>query len=168
VQLHLDIDRPSSKVGGQMFDGDEAPMQTIVVGYDDTPPARAALSWAAIEAGQRRARLLVVYVVSSAGEWELAAAQVNPDPIRREFERLLDGEWTATLRDGGVEYDTRIAVGKVGQALRQVASDADAAMIVVGMTHHGVLADLVAGDTEHDLLRHSARPVVAVPAEWQD
>jgi|HubBroStandDraft_6_1064221.scaffolds.fasta_scaffold1080237_1 nucleotide-binding universal stress UspA family protein len=142
-------------------------MQTIVVGYDDSPPARAALSWAAIEADQRRARLLVVYVVSSAGEWELAAAQVNPDPIRREFERLLADEWTAVLRDKGIDYDTRVVVGKVGHALRQVAADADAAMIVVGMTHHGVLTELVASDTEHDLLRHAARPVVAVPSEWQ-
>lgn len=64
-------------------------METIVVGYNDTGPARAAMSWAAAEARQRHARLLVVYVISSAGEWELAVAQIDTGPIRREFERRL-------------------------------------------------------------------------------
>ncbi len=91
-------------------------MQTIVVGYDDSAPARAALSWAAVEADHRRARLLVVHVVSSAGEWELAAAQVNPDPIRREFERLLADEWTAapTRQRNRVRHPPRRGEGRPG------------------------------------------------------
>ncbi len=142
-------------------------METIVVGYNDSPPARAALAWAAVEARQRHARLLVVYVVSSVGEWELAAAQINPDPIRQEFERRLAGDWTAKLRDEAIEYDTSVVVGRVGHAIRRCAAQEHASMIVVGMSHRGTLAELVSEDPEHELARHAVRPVVAVPSDWQ-
>ena len=38
-----------------------------------------------------------MYVASSIAEWELSAAQINPDPIRHEFERRLSDEWTAAV-----------------------------------------------------------------------
>lgn len=142
-------------------------METIVVGYNHSPRSRAALGWAAAEARQRHARLLVVYVMSSVEEWELAAVQIDPDPIRREFERLLANEWTATLRDEGTEYDTSVVVGRVGRAIRHCAEQEHASMIVVGMSHRGALAELVSpDDPEHDLARHAARPIVAVPSAW--
>jgi nucleotide-binding universal stress UspA family protein len=142
-------------------------METIVVGYNDSGPARAALSWAAAEARQRQARLLVVYVVSSVGEWELAAAQINPDPIRHEFERRLAEEWTAPLRDEGIDYDTKVLVGQCGHAIRHCAVEADASMIVVGMTHRGTLSEFLSDNPEHDLAQHALRPVVAVPPDWK-
>lgn len=61
--------------------------------------------------GRTDAELVVVYAVSSAWEWELAAIQVNPDPIRHEIQQLLAQSWTAAVRAAGVLHQTDVAVG---------------------------------------------------------
>ena len=143
-------------------------MDTIVVGYNDSPAARAALAWATNEARHRNARVLVVYVVSSIGDWTLAAIQVNTDPLRAALEQHLAGKWTAPLRDQGIDYNTTGVEGSVGKAIRAAAVQADVSMIVVGMTHRGALAEWMSDDPEPDLARHAARPFVAVPAGWHE
>ena len=52
-------------------------MEKIVVGYDHSLAAQGALAWAMDYAGRSVAELIIVYGVSSAWEWELAAIQVN-------------------------------------------------------------------------------------------
>jgi nucleotide-binding universal stress UspA family protein len=141
-------------------------MDTIVVGYDDSAAARSALAWAAQCADHAGRELVVVYVASSIAEWELAAAQVNPDPIRHEVRRLLKDEWTASLRRNGVPYRTRLRSGRVAEQLMRAAREEQATLIVIGMTAKGTLSELVRESTQHRLLHHAARPVVAVPAGW--
>ena len=141
-------------------------MELLVVGYDDSEAARAAMRWAAHYARERDAVLHVIYVVSSIGEWELAALQVNPDPLRDEFQRCLREEWTEPLREAGVTYTTHVAIGRPAEELMRYARRENAALIVIGMTGRGTLAELVAGGTAHDLEHHALRPVVAVPAHW--
>jgi len=141
-------------------------MERIVVGYDHSSGARAALRWAIHHGTGRDVELVIVYVMSALAEWELAAVQVDPDPIRQEFERRLREEWTAPVREAGVPYTTNVAVGRPADQLMRVARRDDAALIVIGMTGRGTLAELVFGSTTHDLLRPELRPVVAVPVHW--
>jgi nucleotide-binding universal stress UspA family protein len=138
----------------------------IVVGCDGSRAAHAALEWATTQAERTESELLVVYVASSIAEWELAAVQIDPDPIRREFRHRLEGEWTASVRKAQVPYQTRFAVGRVAEQLMHAARDVEATLIVIGLTPHGTLSELVMGTTQHELLRHAVRPVVAVPATW--
>jgi nucleotide-binding universal stress UspA family protein len=137
---------------------------TIVVGYDNSRAAQSALDWAVAQAALTDSELVVVYVASSIAEWELNAIQVNTDPIRDEFKRLLNDEWTAPLREVHVRYRTRFVVGRVADELMRAARDEHATLIVIGMTERGTLNELVFGSTRHDLLHHAVRPVVAVPA----
>jgi len=141
-------------------------METIVVGYNESEAAQAALKWATEHAKNTDSELLVVYVASSIAEWELAAGQIDPDPIRREFHRRLKDEWTASLRKAQVHYRTRFVIGRVANELMRAAREENAALIVIGMTPRGTLSELVMGSTEHELLHHAVRPVVAVPASW--
>ena len=83
-------------------------MNTIVIGYDSSAAADAALEWAAGHAACTAGEVLVVYVASSIAEWELAAAQINTDPVRHEFERRLRDEWTAPLRTAGIPYPDQV------------------------------------------------------------
>jgi len=138
----------------------------IVLGYDDSPAARAAMRWAGDQAQLTAVEVRVVYVVSSAAEWELAAIQVDPDPIRHEFERRLREDWSTPLRERGVRHDTCVMVGRVADQLMHAAQDMTADLIVVGMTQHGSLAQIVGSSTIRALRGHAVRPVVAVPAEW--
>lgn len=133
-------------------------MNTIVVGYDNSPAAQTALEWATEHARRTEGELLVIYVASSIAEWELAAAQINPDPIRHEFERRLDDEWTAPVRKAQVRYRTKFVVGRVAEELMQAARDEHATLIVIGMTARGTLSELVLGSTQHELLHHAVRP----------
>jgi nucleotide-binding universal stress UspA family protein len=141
-------------------------MSTIVIGYDNSAAARAALGWATRQAIRTDSELLVVHVSWAVAEWELAAAQIDPDPIRREVERLLEGEWTAPVRNANVRYRTISTVGRVAEELMRIARAEDAALLVIGMTPRGTLSELVFGSTQHELQRHAVRPVVAVPASW--
>src|SRR5689334_18087912 len=107
-------------------------MATIVVGCNGSEAAQAALDWATEQARDTDTELLVVYVASSIAEWELAAVQIDPDPIRREFQRRLKDEWTAPVRKAHVRYRTRFAVGRVASELMRAARAEDAALIVIG------------------------------------
>jgi nucleotide-binding universal stress UspA family protein len=138
--------------------------EKIVVGFDNSPAAQAALEWATTQAELVGGELVLVYVASSVREWELAAAQINTDPIHRELKRKMAEEWTSSLRERGVPFRTRFAQGRVAEQLIKVARAEDASLIVIGMTARGTLTELVFGSTRHDLLHHAVRPVVAVPA----
>ena len=141
-------------------------MERTLVGYDDTPASKSALAWAGHHVQRIAGELVVAYVSSSALEWELAAVQVNADPLRHEFERRLREEWTAPLRDAGVTYETRVLHGRPAEALLRCAEDEGVALLVVGMTGRGTLNELLMGSTTHTLVRQSARPIVAVPSGW--
>jgi nucleotide-binding universal stress UspA family protein len=141
-------------------------MESVVVGYDDSPPARAALAWAVDHGKRNNAELVVLYVVSSTWEWELAAVQVNPDPIRREIQHLLHGDWTAPVRAAEVPYQTEVAVGRPAEALLATARRHEASLIVLGMTGRGTLGELILGSTGREVAHHALRPIVTVPAGW--
>jgi nucleotide-binding universal stress UspA family protein len=141
-------------------------MEYIVVGYDHSPAAQGALAWAAHYVGRNGGELLLVYVVSSAWEWELAAVQVNPDPIRREIRDLLHESWTEPLRTAGLRYQTEVTVGRPAEVLLASARRHDASLIVLGMTGRGTLGELVRGSTGREVAHHAVRPIVTVPPDW--
>jgi nucleotide-binding universal stress UspA family protein len=142
-------------------------MARVIIGYDDSPGARSALKWAVQYGRQTDSELVVVYVVSAAWEWELAAVQVNTDPMRREIERRLREEWTADVRAAGVAYRTEVEVGRPSDVLLAAARRNAAALIVVGASESGFLSELVLGSASHQVMHRAVRPVVMVPAGWE-
>ncbi len=142
--------------------------RTIVVGYNHSAASDAALRWAAEQAERTDGDVLAVYVASAVADWELAAVQFDPDPMRRELERCLQGRWTEPVRARGVKCRTRFVYGRAADELMHVARDEGAQLIVIGMSPRGTLTELVVGSTMHELRRHAIRPVVAVPAGWPD
>jgi nucleotide-binding universal stress UspA family protein len=141
-------------------------MNKILVAYDHSDASQAALRWSIDYSDSSDIEILLVYVVSSLEEWELAAIQVDPDPMRHNIQRLLAGEWSEPLRVAGVTFETRVLVGRAADAILHCAEDEDAALIVLGMTNRGTLFELMAGGTTERLLHYAHRPVVAVPAGW--
>jgi nucleotide-binding universal stress UspA family protein len=140
--------------------------EKIVVGYDHSPAAQGALAWAIDYARRTEAELIVVYGISSIGEWELAAVQVNPDPIRHEIGKLLREDWTAPVRVAGVRYRTEVGVGRPADVLLASAREHEATMLVLGMTGRGTLGELVSNSTGRKVAHHAVRPIVTVPAGW--
>ncbi len=141
-------------------------METILVAYDDSEPAKAARGWATKFAADHGARVVLTYVVSSAAEWELAAAQIDPDPIRHGFEKSLQGEWSEPLRAAGVAFETRCLVGKPTEKIVECATAEGATLIVIGMTPKRTLSEVVSGSVARHVLHESHLPVVVVPHDW--
>lgn len=142
-------------------------VETIVVGYNDSGPARAARRWALDYAATRDAELLLVYVVSSVWEWEAAAVQVNTDRVRSELSTRLDGAWSDPLRAAGIQFRTELLNGRPARAIMECAQRENASLIVVGMSTQGTLTELVFGSAAHRLERLAHRPVIAVPDGWE-
>ncbi|HEY3832037.1 MAG TPA: universal stress protein [Acidimicrobiia bacterium] len=141
---------------------------TIVVGYNHSGPAKAALRWATEQAVLTSGEVLAVYVASAVADWELAAVQFDPDPMRRELERCLEGAWTEWVRARHVPCRTRFVYGRPAEELMKIARAEQAQLIVIGMSPRGTLTELISGSTMHDLRKHAVRPVVAVPHGWPE
>jgi two-component system response regulator NreC len=100
-------------------------MDRIVVGYDNSHASRAPLASAGEQAVPVSSELLLIYMSSPIAAWELAAAQINADPIRHEFQRRLREELTQGLRGTQLPYHTKFvaelaACGNPAQDLRSM------------------------------------------------
>lgn len=144
-----------------------APTPSILVGFNDSEAAEAALSWAAEEARVLGARVEALWVLPSAVAWELAAIQVDPEKRRRQMEHRLRKICSRRIGSVGVPYLTLVREGSPTSLLLHEANRISAHMIVVGTSHGGPVRDLLMGSVAHELAYRSALPVVTVPASWQ-
>ena len=137
-------------------------MSTIVVGYDGSEPARAA-----VREGVRQAnggRLVIVH-----------AYDAPPPQLSERWRQLLEQDHAergqsvldAIVLEGNDEladaqWETRLAPGKPAEAIVDVAREVGADSIVVGSHGYGAMKALL-GSVSHDLLRIADRPVTVIP-----
>jgi nucleotide-binding universal stress UspA family protein len=130
--------------------------RTIVVGYDGSEIAKAALACGARRAGDA-GRVIVVQAVTSPTmfieteyyEQSLEHARERGEASMRELDDLL----------AGVESEPRIEEGPPARTLVSVAREADADEIVVGSRGFGA-GRAALGSVSHALLHEADRPVV--------
>jgi nucleotide-binding universal stress UspA family protein len=135
----------------------------IVVGYDGSETARAAVAWAAERAG-RSGTVYVVHCFSGPVDWydPLNAAHA-PDDHEKRGKAVLD----ALLLEGGnalldVDYELELVGGNPAKGIKQVASEHNADEIAVGSHGFGKLRSAL-GSVSHDLLHDADRPVMVIP-----
>ncbi len=152
--------------------------RTIVVGYDGSDCAKAALDEAAKVAADRAdSRIVVVNghrVRSLWGHWDWSGTR-PPNPAETEelkrkataaLQPLLD-EACARLGDSGVPVEALLAWEHPADALVAVARKESADLIVIGA--HGIdsightFGNIILGSTASRLLHQSAVPVLVVP-----
>ena len=136
--------------------------RTVVVGYDGSQPARAALEYAARRAGSD-GEVVAVYAYQPTPDW-LGAPQ---------YQRALDASQTsgrevlASLEDeqpeSGVRLTTSLLEGPPARAIVAAADARDADEIVVGSRGFGRLRGVL-GSVSHAVLHEADRPVVVIPA----
>ncbi len=129
--------------------GGTAPDAPLVIGYDGSPPAAAAIDRAASLFPARRA--IVVHV----GYLDLAE-----EGARMASDEGLKAE---ALTVPAPALDVVRPEGAAWHQLSRVADDADAAAIVVGARGTSALRRFVLGSVTGGLLHHAHRPVVVVP-----
>jgi nucleotide-binding universal stress UspA family protein len=134
----------------------------IVVGYDGSEAARAAIAYAV--AAARGRRVIIVHAYEAAPADLAARLRVALEPDREAAglavldEVLLEGN--DELADA--EWEGRLVAGAPAEAIMRVAEEVDADAIVVGSHGHGRLAALL-GSVSHELVRRAPRPVTIIP-----
>ncbi len=153
----------------QHQDREEAGAATVVaVAYDGSPPSATALTWAAMEAGSRGARLRLLFT-ADVGDG-LTGGQEALQRAGRDAGEQLTSEgaaWAAKV-DGGppaeaVETDVRI--GDPTAALIEASQDVD--LLVVGNRGRGAVAGALLGSTAFSVTAQAACPVVVVRGDTE-
>ena len=128
-------------------------MKTIIVGYDDTDPAKRALERAADLAGAFGSRLIVtsvVPVVTSA-----APRSIGTDPEEEGTHAAQLAAAKAFLTSRGLEADYIEALGHPAESIVEAAVERGADMIVVGTREPG-FAQRLLGNSVSNAVAHKA------------
>lgn len=135
----------------------------IVLGLDGSPASEAATRWVAEIGPAVNAEVTAVHVVPRIELWDLAALQIDTDPLIQAESAQLHGPWTAALRTAGLRVVTKLLRGDPATELCRCADDDDADLLVIGAKSHSALHDLLGG-TAHKVSNHALTAVVLVPA----
>jgi nucleotide-binding universal stress UspA family protein len=135
--------------------------QTIVVGFDDTEPARRALARAADLAEAFDAKLVVTSVAPILVGVARTAGPLDPaDTPKEHREQLQDAR---TLLEGrGIEADYVPAAGEPAETIVELADERNADLIVVGTHEPGILERLLGQSVSERVAHHAHRDVLIV------
>ncbi len=127
----------------------------VVVGFDGSPDAQAAVVWAARHARALGARLRVVHAVGLLEHAGMSGAAVDGEEA---VQLALD----AGLDRTAVEW--RVVDGDPCSALlREAGTPPPPALLVVGSRGSGAHAGTLLGSTSLELAEHASVPVTIVP-----
>ena len=133
----------------------------IVVGYDGSAVAQAAVAYAAERVGPG-GRLIVAYAYGAPPEWEGTPYYQNSLERNQGHAReMLAAIPEDVLR--GAELEPELVQGRPAEALLRIAESRDAEEIVVGSRGFGSIRATL-WSVSHALLHEANRPVVVVPA----
>ena len=140
----------------------------VVVGFDDTSAALAALGWAGVEADRLRAPLRVLYAADAPGvaRWPLAGRTGLAELGSVSRQVAARGAALARSQNPGLAVDSLGMVG--GAAAELIAQSADAGLVVVGRRARGAVESAVLGSVSFAVAMHARCPVVVVQegADW--
>lgn len=134
---------------------------TIVVGYDGSDRARAAVRVAGETATAFGDRVLVVY---GFGVAPMAEAADHRELLRRSGDTLVH-DALEQLKSLGVPAESELVDDRPADALIKAAGERSARLIAVGTHGESPLAGALLGSVPHKLVHRSPIPVLVVPAD---
>jgi nucleotide-binding universal stress UspA family protein len=145
------------------------PAGGLVVGFDNSEPARRALSWAARQAAERRASVHVVFADHQVVDSDLAGvAHPEMEAEREQEAATVAGAAAGIMAEAGLPYTfERRQEGPADAILAEADAQATAAsngsgpVIVVGRSGHA--ARHLLGSVPTRLLHRSPYPVLTIP-----
>jgi nucleotide-binding universal stress UspA family protein len=138
----------------------------VIVGIDGSEPSQRAVEWTSQYAAATGAAVLAVHAIVTPVYPPLTGLYLpSPDLTKEQQEHAHVAclEDCKPLADAGVEYELIIAEGHAVAAIKGLAEERDAELVVVGRRGRGGFAELLLGSTSHDLAVHLGRPLVIIP-----
>jgi nucleotide-binding universal stress UspA family protein len=135
--------------------------KTIVVGVDGSAGSRKALTWAAAEAADHGAELVVVNVwehtlLPPAGSVSVSEHYVA-DPSQRTADDLVQVIKEELGEQPPVVVQPRVKQGRPAKVLIDESASAD--LLVVGVRGHGGFAGLILGSVSQHVAAYAQCPV---------
>ena len=145
----------------------QRPIETIAVGFVDSPEGHAALSAAHALAGRAGARLRVIAALHPSGELDAALAHGTPPEKahmlqghhRTEHQEALDRA-VAALPEG-VEIDSELHVENAADVLLRISERVD--LLVCGSRGYGPVRSILLGGVSRRLVDGAHCPVLVLP-----
>jgi nucleotide-binding universal stress UspA family protein len=137
----------------------------VLAGYDGSPASKAAVAWAAAEAGRRGSTLVIARCYDPPVEFtDLAWTPVGlpMDGTRGEHCGRATRELAAGYRSSLPDVRAVIRPGHPREVLPILAEQLDADVTVLGCADHTALSRMILGSTAADLVHATTRPVVVV------
>jgi nucleotide-binding universal stress UspA family protein len=135
---------------------------SLVVGYDDSPGARAALAVALELAGALGEPVHLAFAAAPPGRDVGDEYKAHRRALEEIGERVT-GEALRRAGEAGVTAEAHVEAERPVDLLMRLADELEARAIVVGSYGESPLRGAVLGSTPHKLLHLSKRPVLAVP-----
>jgi nucleotide-binding universal stress UspA family protein len=149
----------------------------VLIAYDGSEGAKAAVAAAGILFPARRALILTVWhSISAAAPATLiavptAVATTAYEQLDRESEQqasaLADEGASAATTGAGLDATGAVALchGQVWATILRAADEHDVAAIVVGTRGRSAITSALLGSVANGVVHHSSRPVVVVPSD---
>jgi nucleotide-binding universal stress UspA family protein len=137
--------------------------RNLILGFDDSECAKAALA-AAIELAERFGdRLVISYAYGPPDRLRGEEYHEHQNALREIGERVTGGA-LQHAREAGIDAEVVLVAEKPADALVDLARARDARLIVVGSYGEGPIVGALLGSVPFKLLHRSPVPVLVVPA----
>lgn len=140
----------------------------IVVGYDGSDSAKAALDFAVELAKSTQGSVIVAHVLEWSPYSFLTPTELE-ERHKRRTEELARAEQAVltpaleSLKDSGVNISTALEYGHIAETLGKIAKEKDANQIVIGRNGEPGLSTRIFGSVANKLAQASPVPVTVVP-----